>query len=253
MLRKPFIAGNWKMYKTSSEAVKFSNDFRMIVSDVKDRDILICAPFTLLQSISQALKGSNVKIGAQNMYFEKEGAFTGEISPLQLLDCGAQYVIIGHSERRHVFGENDSLINKKVASALKTGLLPILCVGELLEEREKGKTGDVVRNQIVEGFKNIDKESAMKVTIAYEPVWAIGTGKNATPEDADKVHAFIRKVLTDLYDAEFSNSIRIQYGGSVKAENIDMLMAKENIDGALVGGASLKTDSFERIVKFKKI
>ncbi len=252
MSRKPFIAGNWKMYKAIDEALKFSDDFRKMVSCVEDRDILICPPFTLIRPLSQALKETNIKIGAQNMYFEKEGAFTGEISPLQLVDSGALYVILGHSERRHVFGEKDELINKKMISALSTGLLPILCVGELLEEREKGKTEEVVKTQVLEGFKNIDKETALKVTIAYEPVWAIGTGKTATPEDADKVHAYIRKVLTGLYEIEFSGRMRIQYGGSVKAENIDSLMAKENIDGALVGGASLKADSFSRIVKFQK-
>ncbi|MGA2140844.1 MAG: triose-phosphate isomerase [Brevinematales bacterium] len=252
MSRKPFIAGNWKMYKTIAEGLSFSDEFRKLVSDVKDRDMLICAPFTLLQPLAQAFKGSNIKLGAQNMYFEKEGAFTGEISPLQVLDAGAAYVLLGHSERRHVFGEKDSLINKKMISALAAGLLPVLCVGELLEEREKGKTEEVVKTQVMEGFKNIDKETARKVTIAYEPVWAIGTGKTATPEDADSVHAYIRKVLTEVYGSEFALSMRIQYGGSVKAENIDTLMAKENIDGALVGGASLKAETFARIVKFQK-
>ncbi len=250
MSRKPFLAGNWKMYKTSSEAESFAKEFKSLVSDVKDRDILICASFTLLPVLAKEFKGTNIMLGAQNMYFEKEGAFTGEVSPVQLIDAGVKYVILGHSERRHIFGETDTLINKKVKAALEYGLLPILCVGELLEEREAGKTEAVVKTQVVEGFKGLSKEEALKVTIAYEPVWAIGTGKTATPEDADSVHSFIRKVLAEIYDKDLSEKIRIQYGGSVKPENIDSLMAKPNIDGALVGGASLKADSFTRIVKF---
>ena len=249
-MRKAFLAGNWKMYKTIPDAVKFAKEFKETVKGVKDRDILLCVPFTILAPLAKELEGTNVFVGAQNMYFEKEGAFTGEISPIQLIDAGAKYVILGHSERRHVFGEKDELINKKVHSALADKLLPILCVGELLEERENGKTESVVRTQTVEGFKGLSEEEALKVTIAYEPVWAIGTGKTATPEDADSVHLYIRKVLTDIYNKEFASKMRIQYGGSVKPENIDSLMAKENIDGALVGGASLKPDSFTRIVKF---
>lgn len=251
MSRKPFLAGNWKMYKTIKEAVDFAQNFKEAVKDVKDRDILLCVPFTQIEPISKVLKGSNIQVGAQNMYFEKEGAFTGEISPTQLVDAGAQFVVLGHSERRHVFGEKDDLINKKVHSALSHQLIPILCVGELLEEREAGKTDTVVKTQTVEGFKGLTKEQALKVVIAYEPVWAIGTGKTATPEDADAVHIIIRKVLTDLYGKDVAESIRIQYGGSVKPENVDSLMAKANIDGALVGGASLKVDSFVRIVKFQ--
>ncbi len=251
MPRKPFLAGNWKMYKTIPEALEFANDFIKQVSGIKDRDILICAPFTMIQPLAQAFKGGGIKVGAQNMYYESEGAFTGEISPRQLLDAGAGYVILGHSERRHIFGEKDELINKKVISALNAGLSPILCVGELLLEREKGLTEQVVKLQITEGFRNIGKERALKVTIAYEPVWAIGTGKTATPDDADNVHGFIRKVLEGIYDSDFAGKAVIQYGGSVKPENIDALMSKENIDGALVGGASLKADSFARIVKFQ--
>ncbi len=252
MSRKPFIAGNWKMYKTISEAVSFTKQFKDLVSSITDRDILICASFTLIPALAKELEGSNIMLGAQNMYFEKEGAYTGEVSPVQLLDAGAKYVILGHSERRHIIGESDELINKKLKAALSFGLLPILCVGELLEEREAGKTESVVKTQIVEGFKGITEEEALKVTIAYEPVWAIGTGKTATPEDADSVHGYIRTILSDIYSKKAAESIRIQYGGSVKPENIDSLMAKENIDGALVGGASLKVESFERIVKFIK-
>ena len=250
-MRKAFMAGNWKMYKKIAEAVSFAKEFKGMVSGISDRTILICCPFTMIQPLAKEFEGTNVLVGAQNMYFEKEGAFTGEVSPTQLLDAGAKFVILGHSERRHVFGEKDELINKKVHSALANGLSPILCVGELLEEREAGKTEAVVKTQVVEGFKGLSKEQALKVTIAYEPVWAIGTGKTATPEDADSVHAFIRKVLTGIYDKDLADKMVIQYGGSVKPENVDSLMAKENIDGALVGGASLKADSFTRIVKFQ--
>ena len=250
MSRRPFMAGNWKMYKTIQEGLDFARQFKETVSDVKDRDILLCVPFTLISPLCNSMEGTNIMVGAQNMYFEKEGAFTGEISPVQLIDAGAKFVIIGHSERRHIFGEKDELINKKVKAALSYGLTPILCVGELLEEREAGKTMDVNKKQIVEGFKGLSEEEASKVIIAYEPVWAIGTGKTATPEDADEVHSFIRKVLEELYSKNLAESIRILYGGSVKPENVDGLMAKENIDGVLVGGASLKVDSFTRIVKF---
>jgi triosephosphate isomerase (TIM) len=250
-MRKPFIAGNWKMYKKISEAVQFASEFKNTVKGITDRDILICAPFTMIAPLAKEFQGSNVHVGAQNMYFEKEGAFTGEISPVQLLDAGAKYVILGHSERRHVFGEKDELINKKVHSSLANGLSPILCVGELLEEREAGKTEAVVKTQTIEGFKGLSEEQALKVTIAYEPVWAIGTGKTATPEDADNVHASIRKILSGIYNQNVADKMIIQYGGSVKPDNVDTLMAKVNIDGALVGGASLKVDSFTRIVRFQ--
>jgi triosephosphate isomerase len=252
-MRKPFIAGNWKMYKITPEAQAYAKEFKNLVQNVTDRDILICAPFTLLGTLAKEWNNSNILLGAQNMYFEKEGAFTGEISPLQLKDIGAQYVILGHSERRHILKETDALINKKVHAALQNDLLPILCVGELLEEREANKTETVVKTHVVEGFKGLSQSDALKVTIAYEPVWAIGTGKTATPEDADAVHVFIRKVLAEIYDSSTAEAIRIQYGGSVKTDNVDSLMAKPNIDGALVGGASLKADSFARIVGFVKI
>lgn len=251
MARKPYMAGNWKMYKTVAEALAFAREFKDMVKDVKDRDILIAVPFTAIYPVANELKGSNILVGAQNMYFEKEGAFTGEVSPAMLVEAGAKVVILGHSERRHIFGETDALINKKVHAALQYGLAPILCVGELLEEREAGKTEAVVKTQTVEGFKGLSKEDALKVTIAYEPVWAIGTGKTATADDADQVHQTIRKVLVSLYDQATADGVRIQYGGSVKPENVDSLMAKPNIDGALVGGASLKADSFTRIVKFQ--
>jgi triosephosphate isomerase len=250
-MRKPLMAGNWKMYKTISEGVDVIKALKGNVKDVTDRDVLLFVPFTMLKALADEVKNSNIWIGAQNMYFEKEGAFTGEISPIMIKDAGAGSVLLGHSERRHVFGESDELINKKVKSALDNELWPVLCVGELLEEREAGKVEDVLRTQVTGGFKGLSRDEAYKVTVAYEPVWAIGTGKTATPEDADNAHSIIRKLLEELYDAELASHCRILYGGSVKPDNVDGLMAKPNIDGTLVGGASLKADSFTRIVKFQ--
>lgn len=251
MARTPLMGGNWKMNKTISEAVSTATELKKLVADVKDRDVLLFVSPTLLPAVCDAVKGSNIEVGAQNMYFEASGAFTGETSPLQVKDAGAQWVLLGHSERRHIFGETDELINKKIKSALENGIKPMLCVGELLEEREAGKVEAVLTTQVKGGFAGLSKEDAMKLAIAYEPVWAIGTGKTATPEDADEAHLVVRKVLTDLYDAEVADSMRILYGGSMKPDNVDGLMAKENVDGGLVGGASLKADSFERIVKFE--
>jgi len=251
-MRKALMAANWKMYKTIQEGVDFIKSLKPLIGKADDRAVLICAPFTAIQAVAKAAQGSDIQIGGQNMYFEKEGAFTGEISATMLLDAGATWVVLGHSERRHVFHEPDEMINKKVHAALAHGLKPILCVGELIEEREAGRTEAVVRMQVVEGFKGLSREQALKVVIAYEPVWAIGTGKTATPDDADAVHAFIRNLMGELYDRELADAQIIQYGGSVKPENVDALMAKPNIDGALVGGASLKADSFSRIVLFQR-
>jgi triosephosphate isomerase (TIM) len=245
------MAANWKMYKTIQEAVDFIKILRPLVEKAEDRDVLICAPFTAIHAVATAARGSNIRIGGQNMHFEREGAFTGEISAAMLLDAGATWVVLGHSERRHVFHESDEMINKKVHTALANGLKPILCVGELIEEREAGRTESVVRRQVVEGFKGLSREQALKVAIAYEPVWAIGTGKTATPEDADGVHAFIRRLVAEQFDQGLADAKIIQYGGSVKPENVDALMAKPNIDGALVGGASLKPESFSKIVRFQ--
>ncbi len=242
------IAGNWKMHKTIPEALNLIRELKELVKDVNDRDILVCPPFTALYPVSKELKDSNIDLGGQNMYFEEQGAFTGEVSPLMLKDAGCSYVILGHSERRHIFGETDELVNKKVLSAVNHGLIPILCVGELLEERENGKTQEVVEKQVREGLKGIDGDD--EFVIAYEPVWAIGTGKTATPELAEEVHLFIRQVLSDMFGSEKANSVRILYGGSVKPENAAGLLNMENIDGALVGGASLKAESFAKIVKF---
>ncbi len=250
-MRRALIAGNWKMNLDREGAEQLVRALVEGAKDVTDRDILVCPPFPLIPAVFTVVKGSNVWLGAQNMYYEKKGAFTGEVSADMLKSVGAEWVILGHSERRHIFNEDDVLINKKVKSAIEQGLKPILCVGELLEEREAGKTEEVVRRQVVEGLKDLSEEDIKKLTIAYEPVWAIGTGKTATPEDADSIHSLVRDILKDLYSSEISENMRILYGGSVKPENIDSLMAKENIDGALVGGASLKADSFLRIIKFQ--
>jgi triosephosphate isomerase len=249
-MRKPFIAGNFKLHKTISEVLQYAKGLLNEVKDVSERDILICPSFTALSEASKVLKGSNISLGAQNMHFESKGAFTGEISAEMLIDAGCEYVIIGHSERRHVFKEEDDLINKKMKKAASIGLKPILCVGELIEERESGMAETIVKNQTEYGLKDLSKEDMKQVTIAYEPVWAIGTGKTATPDDAESMQEFIRKLIANLYDDEIAQNMRIQYGGSVKPANISDLMAMPNVDGALVGGACLEVDSFSKIVKF---
>jgi triosephosphate isomerase len=250
-MRRPFIGGNWKMFLDAAEGKKLAEELADSTKDVKDRDIMICPAFPLLQEVSRAIKGSGMFVGAQNMYYENEGAFTGEVSARMLQSVGCTHVIIGHSERRHVFHEKNDLIHRKVAAALQAGLKPVLCVGELLDEREAGKTETVVREQVDEGLKGVAAEELENIVIAYEPVWAIGTGKTATPEDADSVHSFIRTLVADLYGERVSESLRIIYGGSVKPANVDGLMAMENIDGALVGGASLESESFTRIIKYQ--
>jgi triosephosphate isomerase len=247
-MRKTLIAGNWKMNKTPSEAKVFAEQLKnsKFSSDV---EVLICPPYTALNEACKVLKGSDIQVGAQNMHWETKGAFTGEISGEFLLDLGCQYVILGHSERRQLFAETDEIVNKKMLSALRLGLKPILCVGELLAERESNQTFNVIKRQIDGGLANI--ASLDKVVIAYEPVWAIGTGKTATPEQADAVHAYIRENILNEYGSESASQLRILYGGSVTPENVDNLMAKENIDGALVGGASLKLDAFLRLINFQ--
>jgi triosephosphate isomerase len=249
-MKRYFIAGNWKMHKTVSEAVSLASELRDKLSDCSEK-LMIAPPFTALQAVSAVVKGTNILLGAQNMGPEESGAHTGEVSVLMLKDLGVGVVILGHSERRHTYGESDALINTKVRLALKHRLEVILCVGETLEEREQGKLETVIRRQLAEGLKGVEPSALADVTVAYEPVWAIGTGKTATPEDADAVHAFCRKVIAELYGQEAARRILIQYGGSVKPENVAALMAKSNIDGALVGGASLKADSFVPIAKFR--
>ena len=250
-MRRPFISGNWKMFLNKTSGVELAKALVNGTKDVKDRDIMICPGFPLLSDVAEILAGSQIQLGAQNMYYEKEGAFTGEASAEMLMSVSCSYVLLGHSERRHIFHENNELINKKVLAALQGGLKPILCIGELLEEREAGNTKSVVREQLTTGFTDVNASHFSDIIVAYEPVWAIGTGKTATPEDADNVHSFIRKTVAGLYSRSISDEMRIIYGGSVKPDNIDGLMAKENIDGALVGGGSLKQDSFIRIIKFE--
>ncbi len=248
-MRTYYIAGNWKMHKTRAEAKALAES---LVKELKDgpHKYLVAPSFTALETVASVVKGSNILLGAQNMSTDEQGAHTGEVSVLQLKDVGVQVVILGHSERRHSYKEDDAMINTKVKLALSHGLDVILCVGELLEEREAGKAEAVCETQTVEGLKGVSAEDLKRITIAYEPVWAIGTGKTATPEDADAIHAYIRAVVARLYGEAAAQNICIQYGGSVKPDNAAQLMAKENIDGALVGGAALKADSFVPIAKF---
>ncbi|MEE8359563.1 MAG: triose-phosphate isomerase [Candidatus Omnitrophota bacterium] len=249
MARKFIIAGNWKMNNTIGEAIELANGLKRELYEVENIDIVICAPFTALVEVAEVTINSNVELGGQNLFWETKGAYTGEVSAGMLKDAGCKYVVIGHSERRKYFGETNETVNKKIRAALDTGLLPIVCVGEVLEERESGKTFDVVRDHIENSLKGLSKDDMLKITLAYEPVWAIGTGKTATPEQAEEVHKFIRSLLVKLYDKDIAEGVRIQYGGSVTPDNVEGLMSKENIDGALVGGASLKIDSFSQIVK----
>lgn len=245
-MRRPIIAGNWKMYKTPSEAADFVKALKPLVSDVHDRTIVVCPPFPALKDVSDEICDSNVELGAQDLFWEDEGAYTGEVSAPMLKAVGCQYVIIGHSERRQYFGETDETVNKKLFASLKHKLFPIVCIGETLEQREKGATFKIIEKQIKEGTKELGTRDWGLIIIAYEPVWAIGTGKTATPEQAQEVHAFIRKLLPK----EAAQDIRILYGGSVKPENVKELMAQPDIDGGLVGGASLKVDSFVKLVKY---
>ncbi len=249
-MRKSLIAGNWKMYKTPCESVEFVKSLIENTKEYDDRDVLVCPPLTSLYAVSDLLlKNSSIKLGAQNVYFEDEGAFTGEVSARMLADIGVEYVICGHSERRNIFRENNAVVNKKVKKTAEAGMKPVLCVGEKLEEREKGKTFDVISSQVKESLEGFEKTG--QLVIAYEPVWAIGTGKTATPEQAEEVHLFIRNLLAGIYGEEASEGTVILYGGSVKPDNIDSIMKQKNIDGALVGGASLKVDSFCRIIDYK--
>jgi triosephosphate isomerase len=249
-MRSYYIAGNWKMHKTIAESVALAKELKEKLSGCGER-ILVAPAFTALSAVAEVLKGSAIILGAQNMGPEEQGAHTGEVSVLMLVDIGVKAVILGHSERRHTYMEGDGLINKKLLLALKHGIEPILCVGETLEEREAGRLEVVIGAQLREGLQGVDASAIKSVTIAYEPVWAIGTGKTASPEDADAVHAFIRKVLAGLYGEAAAKAMCIQYGGSVKADNAAALMAKPNIDGALVGGASLKVESFAPIALFR--
>ena len=249
-MRSYFIAGNWKMHKTVAESVALAAELKAKLAGCGER-LLVAPAFTALAAVAETLKGSNILLGAQNMGPEEQGAHTGEVSVLMLKDIGVRAVILGHSERRHTYGEDDALVNRKVLLALRHGLEVILCIGETLEEREAGRLEEVVGTQIRAGLAGVGAEALKSVTLAYEPVWAIGTGKTATPEDADTVHAYCRSVVASLYGDAAARALCIQYGGSVKPDNAAALMAKPNIDGALVGGASLKADSFVPIARFR--
>jgi triosephosphate isomerase len=251
-MRKPIMAGNWKMNKTVTEAVELVRQLKALIGDVEDVDIIVAPTFTALQAVSREIEGSNIQLAGQDIFWEPSGPYTGEISAAMLKDVGCQFVIIGHSERRQYFGEDNESVHKKISASLAEGLYPIICVGESLGEREAGKTFDVVKIQVIQCLKGFSPEEMERITVAYEPVWAIGTGKTATPQQAEEVHGFIREQLEDVANQQVSQGVRIQYGGSVNPENISDLMVQPNIDGALVGGASLKADSFSRIVKFKK-
>lgn len=248
-MRKPVIAGNWKMHKTIKESIELVNSLKRELVDIDAAEIIVCPVYTALSDVADVLTDSNIALGAQNVYWETSGAFTGEVSAVMLKSAGCKYVIIGHSERRKYFNESDMTVNKRIKAAINSGLIPIVCVGETLDQREAGKTIDVVRGQLAGGLEGLDKETLLKIIIAYEPVWAIGTGKTATPEQAQEVHGFIRKWLADNCSQDISGSLRILYGGSVKPANIKELMRQEDIDGALVGGASLDSASFTEIVK----
>lgn len=247
-MRKFVIAGNWKMHKTNPEAYKLVEEIKEKSTGITKTQIIICPPFTALSLVAEQIKGSNIGLGAQNMYWEEQGAYTGETSPSMIKSTGATYVIIGHSERRQFFGETDETVNKKINAALKANLKPIVCIGESLEERESGVTKDVVNNQVEKAFSGIDAESMSNIILAYEPIWAIGTGKTATPDQAQDVHSFIRKMIGGLYNTEVSSQLVIQYGGSVKPGNAPELLSQPDIDGALVGGACLEADSFTGII-----
>lgn len=247
-MRRKIIAGNWKMNKTPKEAVALVEQLKPLVNN-PEADVVFCPPYVCLPAVLEAVEGTNIQVGAQNMYFEENGAFTGEIAPSMLQELGVKYVIIGHSERRAYFAETDEIVNKKVLKAIEHSLVPILCVGETLEQREQGITVDLVRLQTKIALKDVTAEQAKEVVIAYEPIWAIGTGKTATSEQAEEVCAAIRQVLSEIYDAATADAVRIQYGGSVNAGNATELFHMPNIDGGLVGGASLKPE-FEKIVNY---
>lgn len=248
-MRKTIIAGNWKMNKTNKEAVEMLTELKEIVKGIDSVGIVIGAPFTALSDAVKAVAGSNIKIAAENVYPKESGAYTGEVSPVMLKEIGVEYVILGHSERREYFKESDEFINEKVKCVLAHGMTPILCIGEKLEDRESGRTNDVNKTQINGGLAGLTAEEAKKVVIAYEPVWAIGTGRTATPEIAEETHKAIREELARMFGEEVANEITIQYGGSMKPENAQELLAQADIDGGLIGGASLKAQDFSKIVK----
>ena len=249
-MRTPLIVANWKMNKSLKDAQQYGQELLPLLADYSGVEVVVCPPFTSLTVMNQILTGSEIKLGAQNLFWEMKGAYTGEISPAMLVDTGCTAVILGHSERRQIMGENDAIINRKVRAALDAGLIPILCVGETLQERENNRAREVVKEQLTRDLKNITF-APQGLVIAYEPVWAIGTGVNASSDDAQEMIGFIRSYLAKLYNRELADSVRILYGGSVNEENIAEFMGEDDVDGALVGGASLQANSFARIVRFK--
>jgi len=252
MERRPLVAGNWKMNTTIREAQQLAEAVVKSGADVVDRDIMIAPPFTALEAVSRIVRDSTaVQLAAQNICWAEKGAFTGDISPVMLKDTGCSMAIVGHSERRHVFGEDDAMINKRVLGALEFDLIPVFCVGETLDEREAGKTMEILENQMRSGLAGVTADHAETIVIAYEPVWAIGTGKTATVEQAQEVHAFLRRLLGSMFQKNIATQMRILYGGSVNPDNVDALISQEDVDGALVGGASLKADLFDRIIHFR--
>jgi len=250
-MRRTIIAGNWKMYKTIGEAIELANGLKreLFELDTQRMEAVLCPPYTALSEVAEVITNSSIQLGAQDVYWQDEGAFTGEVSPKMLKDCGCNFVIIGHSERRQYFSETNDTVNKKIKAALKHGLFPIVCVGETLAEREAGRTFEVLDDHVQNGLQEIDKNDFSRIVIAYEPVWAIGTGKTATPAQAQEAHKYIRGILEKIYGLELAAACRIQYGGSVKPENTKELIAEPDVDGALVGGASLSVQSFAAIVK----
>ncbi|PLX97019.1 MAG: triose-phosphate isomerase [Desulfuromonas sp.] len=250
-MRTPIIAGNWKLHKTVDEACDLVTALSAQIAEVSDVEVIVAPVFTSLAGVAAALKGSKITLAAQNCFPEPQGAYTGEVSPALLKDVGCSAVIVGHSERRQLFGETDTFINRKVKALLEAGLQPIFCIGETLDEREGGEMYDVLQRQVHKGLEGLSSEQMQKIVIAYEPVWAIGTGKTASTEQAAEAHAFIRGLVSGLFDNVTAEAVRILYGGSVKPDNVDALMAEADVDGALVGGASLKADDFARIVRFK--
>ncbi|MFH0763837.1 MAG: triose-phosphate isomerase [Candidatus Omnitrophota bacterium] len=248
-MRQVIIAGNWKMNKNISESIELANSLKRSLADIVEIEIVLCPPFTSLSDVKEVIMDTNIRLGAQDCYWEKEGAFTGEISASMLKNVGCVYCIVGHSERRQFFHETNETVNKKAKALLKEGINPIVCVGEKLDQRKAGKTFDVVRDHVENSLAGLTKDEMLKAVIAYEPVWAIGTGVNATKDEAEEVHKYIRGLLAGMYGKDVANEVRIQYGGSVKPENIKELITQPDVDGALVGGASLKADSFTGIIK----
>ncbi|MDZ7264099.1 MAG: triose-phosphate isomerase [candidate division KSB1 bacterium] len=248
-MRTKIIAGNWKMNKTNAEAAAFASDLKTKIASIQKTEMVVCPPFTALTIVAEKLQGSRVKVGAQNLFWESSGAFTGEISTEMLESAGCHYVIIGHSERRQYFGETNQSVNKKIKQTLRSRLIPICCIGETLQQRQNNQTEPVVRTQIIEGLEGITAEQVQRMVIAYEPVWAIGTGVTATPEQAEEVHHFIRELLRMQYNDQTAATVPVLYGGSVKPDNIRELISKPNIDGALIGGASLNVDGFVQMIK----